>query len=205
MKRLWSAALICVCVGAGFLAGAWVTWPASGRGQTQAARKVLHWVDPMHPFYRSDKPGIAPDCGMQLEPVYADDPSAATGMSMPPGTLRVPVEKQQVVGVRLGQVERSPATRRIRTVGRVAVNEDRIYRLVAATEGIVRELFPNSAGSLVRKDQVLLTFSSRDFLAAQQAYFYALNTRDRISTDSSEPTDQASLTRDQLRQAVDSL
>ena len=26
-------------------------------------RKVLYWIDPMHPAYRSDKPGIAPDWG----------------------------------------------------------------------------------------------------------------------------------------------
>jgi membrane fusion protein, copper/silver efflux system len=26
----------------------------------------------MHPAYKSDKPGTAPDCGMKLEPVYAD-------------------------------------------------------------------------------------------------------------------------------------
>ena len=44
-----------------------------------AGRKVLYWVDPMHPAYKSDKPGIAPDCGMKLEPVYADggQPAAA--------------------------------------------------------------------------------------------------------------------------------
>jgi len=35
------------------------------------ARHVLYWVDPMHPDYKSDHPGVAPDCGMQLEPVYA--------------------------------------------------------------------------------------------------------------------------------------
>ena len=43
----------------------------------QAAKKepsILYYVDPMHPSYKSDKPGIAPDCGMQLTPVYADDP-----------------------------------------------------------------------------------------------------------------------------------
>src|SRR6516165_8127706 len=59
-----------------------------GRGRTQRdrktslERKVLYYVDPMHPAYKSDKPGIAPDCGMQLEPVYADDggtPRATTG------------------------------------------------------------------------------------------------------------------------------
>ena len=43
--------------------------PTPGKGE----RKVLYWVDPMHPAYKSDKPGIAPDCGMKLEPVYAED------------------------------------------------------------------------------------------------------------------------------------
>lgn len=42
-------------------------------------RKVLYWVDPMHPSYKSDKPGIAPDCGMKLEPVYADSPTPLPG------------------------------------------------------------------------------------------------------------------------------
>jgi RND family efflux transporter MFP subunit len=54
---------------------------ASGAAET-GGRKILYWVDPMHPAYKSDKPGIAPDCGMKLEPVYADggagSPAAAT-------------------------------------------------------------------------------------------------------------------------------
>ena len=47
--------------------------PSAGKNE----RKVLYWVDPMHPAYKSDKPGIAPDCGMKLEPVYADGGAAA--------------------------------------------------------------------------------------------------------------------------------
>src|SRR5450631_2906961 len=39
-------------------------------------RKILFWYDPMHPAYKSDKAGIAPDCGMQLVPKYADDETA---------------------------------------------------------------------------------------------------------------------------------
>ena len=35
--------------------------------------KILYYQDPMHPWYRSDKPGIAPDCGMRLVPVYASE------------------------------------------------------------------------------------------------------------------------------------
>jgi RND family efflux transporter MFP subunit len=205
MKRLGSVAIGLALLAAGFLAGSVVTWRASRRAETPGARKVLYWVDPMHPTYRSDKPGTAPDCGMALEPVYAGDPAAASGSSLPPGVLRVSPERQQTIGVRVAQVESSAVTRTIRTVGRVTVDEDRVYRLVATVDGIVRELHPNAAGSFVRKDQVLLTYYSSEFLGAQQAYFYALNTRDRIGGDASEPTEQMVLTNAQLRSAVDTL
>jgi RND family efflux transporter MFP subunit len=35
--------------------------------------KILYYQDPMHPWYHSDKPGIAPDCGMKLVAVYAPE------------------------------------------------------------------------------------------------------------------------------------
>jgi RND family efflux transporter MFP subunit len=41
----------------------------------------------MHPAYKSDKPGIAPDCGMKLEPVYADGGPAATASTQPKGKI----------------------------------------------------------------------------------------------------------------------
>src|SRR5450432_2646680 len=83
---------------------------SSGNG----GRKVLYWVDPMHPAYKSDKPGIAPDCGMKLVPVYAGgavaspaEPAAVDASSMPPGTVQITPEKQQLIGVKYGQVEMS--------------------------------------------------------------------------------------------------
>ena len=205
MKRIRSAALLLALVAPAFLAGVWVTWRASGRTEGPGTRKALYWVDPMHPTYKSDKPGIAPDCGMALEPVYADDPTVATGSSLPPGTLRVSPEKQQTIGVRIAQVETSSVDRTIRTVGRVTADDNRVYRLVATVDGIVRELHPSAAGSFVRQDQVLLTYYSSEFLGAQQAYFYALNTLDRITGDKSEPSEQTILTNAQLRSAVDTL
>ena len=57
----------------GYGYGRWYAKPKTGE------RRILYYVDPMHPAYKSDKPGIAPDCGMKLEPVYADEgkPAAA--------------------------------------------------------------------------------------------------------------------------------
>ena len=38
---------------------------------SEHGRRILYYHDPMHPSYRSSQPGIAPDCNMQLTPVYA--------------------------------------------------------------------------------------------------------------------------------------
>jgi hypothetical protein len=44
--------------------------PMSGN-RVKPKKKILYWYDPMHPQYRSKKPGKAPDCGMDLVPRYS--------------------------------------------------------------------------------------------------------------------------------------
>jgi|YNPMSStandDraft_1061717.scaffolds.fasta_scaffold00328_9 RND family efflux transporter MFP subunit len=57
----------------GFLAGYLIQRPRAPQTSVDSkGRRILYWVDPMHPSYKSDRPGIAPDCGMKLEPVYAE-------------------------------------------------------------------------------------------------------------------------------------
>ena len=68
----------------------------------------------------------------------------------------------------------------VRLLGRVTTDETRIYRLNAALDGWIRETFDNSTGSLVKKDEVLATFYSPEFLSAQQAYIYTLGSLDRF-------------------------
>jgi RND family efflux transporter MFP subunit len=67
-----------VIAAAGFVGGyGYGRWFAkTPAGAAKTGRKILYYVDPMHPAYKSDKPGIAPDCGMRLEPVYEDRGSA---------------------------------------------------------------------------------------------------------------------------------
>jgi membrane fusion protein, copper/silver efflux system len=71
MKTLRTIALLAV-IAAAFAGGYMYKSKAGAGAPKKGERKILYWVDPMHPAYKSDKPGIAPDCGMQLEPVYAD-------------------------------------------------------------------------------------------------------------------------------------
>ena len=125
-------------------------------------KKALYWVDPMHPQYRSDKPGKAPDCGMDLVPVY-DEPKAA-----------MPLQKQQLIGVQTGVAEVRTLGRSIRTVGRVAVDETRLSKVTAKFDGYIEKLYVNVTGQTIRRGQPLFSVYSPDLLATQQEYLLAL-------------------------------
>jgi RND family efflux transporter MFP subunit len=205
MKKLGFAALALVLLGGGFLVGAW--WTHRPPAAPSQAQRVLYYACPMHPQYRSDHAGDCPSCGMRLEPVYADGAASPGREAAKPGTaglIQVMPERQQAIGVQLGRVERKPIAATIRTVGRIAADETRIYRLTAATNGWIEKAMPNSVGSLVRKDEILATFYAREFLGAQQAYFYALDARDRFIAQKAADAQMAS-TNVQIQQSVDSL
>jgi membrane fusion protein, copper/silver efflux system len=206
MKRLIVSATVVLLVSAGFLAGSWVTWRTTSFGRRlPAQRKVLRWIDPMHPTYQSDKPGIAPDCGMALEPVYEADAASASTAPVSGPTILVTDNQRQAIGVRLGVVEAGAVRTTVRTVGRVTVDDNNVYRVVATSDGIVRDRQPVNVGSFVTRDQRLLTFYSADFLGAEQAYFYALATLERVAGSPAEPARQLLATNAQLRAAVDGL
>jgi membrane fusion protein, copper/silver efflux system len=190
-------AISIVCVAAGsFVIG---TWQRSAPG----GPPILYYQDPMHPAYRSDRPGIAPDCGMQLEPVFAGSGGPGSSVkrkSIPAGVVEISPEKQQVIGIRTAVVTKGPGPQSLRVLGRVALDETRVYRVAAAVDGWIRSAGPITT---VRKDEVLATFYNRDFLTAQQTYLYALNTMDRFQEQ--ESAEQLKLTRNQMRAAEENL
>lgn len=202
-RKIGLLSLFCICLAAAFLSGAWVAWHAPAGAAT--TRKIHHWVDPMHPSYTSDRPGIAPDCGMALEPVYEDGTPARAGAEIPPGALHVSPERQQTMGITMGIAERTSLRRSLRTVGRVAADENRVYRLVTAVDGWVNEVFAGQTGAVVSRNQVLLHFYSREFLSAQAAYFYALDTRARFLAAGQDSPNQQALVETQIRTAAEAL
>ncbi len=222
MKALRTIGLLAV-IGAAFAGGYLykaVKGGPAGTAAEKGGRKILYWVDPMHPAYKSDKPGIAPDCGMKLEPVYADggpagepapaesgrqvlyyrDPKdphyqshqpglnpetgnelepvyAGDASSFPPGTVQITAEKQQLIGVKYGQAERSSGTRTIRAVGKVAIDETRIEHIHTKVEGWIDQVFVDFTGALVKKGQPVLTLYSPEMLASQRELLLAAKAR----------------------------
>lgn len=220
VKLLVFAAVVGLAFGGGYIYRAVKGKPAAAGGA--AERKILYYVDPMHPAYKSDKPGIAPDCGMALEPVYEDGGAAApaaggqrrilyyrdpqdhkytahtaglnpeTGNTLEPvyaddpavqpaGAIRVPVERQQLVGVKFATAEWTDSTRTIRTVGTVTYDETRLAKVHPRIDGWVERVFVNFTGDFVKAGQPLLTIHSPELIASQQELLLARRARDLMA------------------------
>jgi len=210
MKKSIATILILFLIVLTFIAGRWYQKRQSASGKGQDGRQVLYYVDPMHPSYKSDKPGIAPDCGMKLEPVYADSagagaPQGAESTPVTPGTVKISPERQQLIGVKIAQVEKKAGMHTIRLLGRVTIDETRIYRILSTLDGWIRDAGSKSAGSLVKKNEILATFYGPEFLGAQQAYIYALSALDRYVATGKETPQQITQTNVQIQQYKDAL
>jgi Cu(I)/Ag(I) efflux system membrane fusion protein len=158
------------------LAGGFVLGHLRGRETTPESKAILYYVDPMHPAYRSDKPGIAPDCGMKLVPVYAKE--AGLGLVSPsPSGVRIDQATQSLYGIRLAKVEMSSGKGLLGAFGRVVPDQTRVYHVNLGTPGLVKETHGDAVGSRVAKDQSLAVIYSSEILYAAAGY---LSGKDRV-------------------------
>lgn len=187
--RVLSAALVVAIVS--FTGGAW--WTHRNAGMPAPTQAKVVYACPMHPQYRSDHPGDCPSCGMRLEPVRDEGTPAPADAAhaLPPGAVQVSAERQQAVGVRLGVAERVSGARMLRTSGRVAPNENATYPLTAGTSGWIRSVGVATTGTVVKKNEVLASFYSPEFVVAQQSYYSGLETVDRTSSQQLQTFNQA--------------
>jgi len=173
MKKTISAVAVALLMIVSYLAGRRHT--RQDTTPNPNSRRVLYWVDPMHPDYKSDHPGIAPDCGMALEPVYAE-PSASVAASEAPladGAVGIDVDKQQLFGIRVATVERTSGNEKIRVLGRVVPEDTRVYRITSGSDGFIRETYNDSVGELVKKDQRLASSYLGETLAVASGFLAA--------------------------------
>lgn len=149
-----------------------VTPPAqnpSAATASKSERKILYWYDPMHPQYKSDKPGKAPDCGMDLVPKYAEEQP----LSMAPGSVMISTGKQQLIGVRTAEVKRETLVRDVRTTGQITADETKIAHVHVKINGFIENVFVDYIGQLVKKGQPLFTLYSPDLVSTQEEYLIA--------------------------------
>jgi len=87
--------------------------------------------------------------------------------------ITLSAEKRQLIGVRTAIVERKTIDRRIRTVGKVEVDETKLAFVNTKVSGWVKKLFIASTGQAVVKGQPLLSLYSPDLVSAQEEYLLA--------------------------------
>ena len=139
----------------------------TGTETARTEKKVLHWVAPMDPNFKSDKPGKSP-MGMDLVPVYED--SASDGDAV---TINAAVVNN--LGVRTEKAQVRPLWRRVEATGYVGFDETRISHINTRVQGWIVSLRVNSEGERVRKGDLLFELYSPEIVNAQKEYLQALN------------------------------
>ncbi|MBI1424290.1 MAG: efflux RND transporter periplasmic adaptor subunit [Gammaproteobacteria bacterium] len=178
-KHVIAAAVVALLVGAG--AGYWISaarlpQPVAGKTAAPAARKPLFYRSPMNPAITSPVPA-KDEMGMDYVPVYADDQQNAAG---PAGTVKIDPTVVQDIGVRTAKAERTVLSRHVRTVGLVALNEERVARLHPKYDGWVQQLFVDKTGEKVKKNTMLLSIYSPQVVATEDEYLLALANREKL-------------------------
>jgi len=205
MKKWLYLIPLLLCILGGFAAGHYLA-----HSRTDQSRRILYYVDPMHPSYKSSKPGKAPDCGMDLEPVYADSAATAVAPKSTPAMPGAEIDPavRQLYGIRLAKAEKQPQHHSLRLFGRVAAEDTRVFRVDFGADGYVKETKDDSVGTHVTKNQHLGLVYSPDFLAIAGGYLAANertpgaqnNARDSVNAASAAQNSASVLARaDRLR------
>ncbi|MGH7599014.1 MAG: efflux RND transporter periplasmic adaptor subunit [bacterium] len=181
MKKIIITALISIALG---LAAGWFFFRSAKENGATSERKILYYIDPMHPEYKSDKPGTAPDCGMDLVPVYEDTQGTPAEGSAFPGAVKITPEKQQLIGVQTSLAEYHEVQKTIRAVGQVAYAEPRQAYVTTKFEGYIEELFVDYTGKLVEKGQPLFSVYSPELVSTQEEYLLAINAKKSLEKSS---------------------
>lgn len=144
--------------------------------------EILFYRNPMNPEITSPVPA-KDDMGMDYVPVHA--PGAKRG-GEPAGTVEIDPVTEQNIGVRTAVAERRTLARTVRTVGRVAYNEELIARIHPKIEGWIETLFVDQTGVRIKRDTILLELYSPQLVASQQEYLLALKSAETLSKSSFE-------------------
>jgi membrane fusion protein, copper/silver efflux system len=195
-------------IGIVVIGGTWINRHSSATPHSSVKQAGVVYTCPMHPAYRSDHPGDCPMCGMRLVPVSASEDTAhAPGAPKDePGLVQVNGDKQQLIGVRTDVVDPASASHLVlRVPGRVAVDEQRLYRITAAVDGWIRMLGPNPAGTFVRKNEVLASYYAQNLISASQTFVFALQTNAQFQAGDATIGYQRGTTQLSLQVALDSM
>jgi len=89
-------------------------------------------------------------------------------------TVEIPLDKQQMMGLKTAPVTRKALRKTIRTVGRIEADERRLATVTTKFEGWIEKLYVDYTGKRVKKGEPLAEIYSPELFATQQEFINTL-------------------------------
>ncbi len=118
----------------------------------------------------------AGEAGNKLNPASLDTP----------GMVQISAARQQLIGVRTDEVRRDSSSHVLRVPGRIAVDDQRLYRIVAAADGWIVDLGQNTVGRFVKKDQFLASYYQKDLLYTERLFLLSIPANEPLPTQTKD-------------------
>lgn len=109
----------------------------------------------------------------------ASQPASSQQAPAEPPTVEIPLDKQQLIGVKTTIVSMKPLQKMIRTVGRVEYDERRLSTLNTKFEGWIEKLHIDYTGRYVKTGEPLVEIYSPELIATQQEFINLLKWRQK--------------------------
>ncbi len=109
-----------------------------------------------------------------------------------PGMVQIGAARQQLIGVRTDEVRLDSSSNMLRVPGRIAVDDQRLYRIVAAADGWIVDLGQNTVGRFVKKNQFLASYYQKDLLYTERLFLLSIPSKDPLPKQTTDFT-QASI------------
>ena len=135
----------------------------AGDTDPMTGKKIIYYHDPMVPGNKFDKPAKSPFMDMMLVPVYADNESDGSKVTVSP---RI----QQNLGVRTAEVTEAVLTPQVSAVGNIAFNERDQALVQARATGYIERLHVRATLDRVSKGQALAELYIPEWIAAQEEF-----------------------------------
>ena len=96
-------------------------------------------------------------------------------------TVEIPLEKQQMIGVKTATVSMKPVWKTIRTVGRIETDEKRLGTINIHFDAWIEKLYVDYTGKNVKSGEPLVDVYSYELFATQQEFINALKWKEQRS------------------------
>jgi len=167
-------------------------------GHGDGEREILFYRNPMDPNITSPVPR-KDDMGMDYVPVYADeaDSAAADG-----AVVTINPAVQQNMNVLTERVERRDIAHRIRTVGYLGYDQERMVSVTTKYPGFIEKTYVNYIGQPVSKGEPLFEIYAPELVQTEQELLSALRYTRNLSSAPEETRRRAEALLEAARQRL---